>query len=279
MQRNLPITSVRDIDVHNDDVVIATHGRGFWIMDNISPLRQHASASEGTDHLFAPAVTYRMRRAGGVGGGIADEGTPIQPDEPQAPNPPVGMMIDYNVASSAPVTVEVLNAHGKMLRRYSSADKVTTIDPASQEIAPRWFPAPTIVPTDTGAHRFIWDFTTREDGGPLAPPGTYTVRVTIGGKAYSQSATLRRDPRSLGSDADLQAQYELANAIDDRLAAIKSAAAKAKGNKDLGKLGDAFGFLEQAVESADAAPTHDQRVAYATLSAMLEKILAKLGHR
>lgn len=273
MQRNLPMTSVRDITIHNSDVVIATHGRGFWIMDDIAPLRQHA-AMNGESHLFAPIVTYRLRRAGGVGGGIADEGTPIQPDEPQAPNPPLGMYIDYNVASSAPVTLEFVDSHGKVVRHYASADKVETIDPNTQDIAEQWIAQPVPVPTDTGMHRFVWDFTTRKDGGPLAPPGIYTVRATIGGKTYSQRAVLLRDPRSLGNDADLIAQYQLANAVLDKVdqirAALKNASAMQK--KKLSHLSEQFQGLEQAIESADAAPTHDQRAAYATLSTELRKL-------
>ena len=275
MQRNLPMTSVRDITIHGNDVVIATHGRGFWIMDDIAPLRQH-NAMNGESHLFAPSTTYRIHRAGGVGGGIADEGTPIQPDEPQAPNPPLGMYIDYNVASSAPVTLEILNAHGKLMRRFASTDKLETIDPNTQDIAPQWIPQPVPVPTDTGMHRFVWDFTTGDDGGPLAPPGTYTIRATIGGKTFTQSVLLRRDPRSLGNDADLQAQYELASAIADKVAQIRAAlknASDAK-KKTLRKIGDGFEGLMGAVNSVDAAPTRDQRSAYATLSNMLAKTLA-----
>ncbi len=277
MQRNLPITSVRDITIHGDDVVIATHGRGFWIMDDIAPLRQHAATSGNENHLFAPPVTVRVHRAGGVGGGIADESTPIQPDEPQFPNPPLGMYIDYNVQSSAPVTIEIVDAGGRVVRKYASTDKAEAIDPNTQDIAPRWIPQPLVVPTDTGTHRFVWDFTTRHDGGPLAPPGHYTVRVTIGATTYSQPATLVRDPRGMGSDADLVAAYRFANDIEDVLAQIQAAMKKAKGNAKLAKalstLSDQFTFLEGAVTSVDAAPTPDQRTAYDVLSAKLKKLL------
>lgn len=317
LERNLPTTSIRDIDVHGDDLVIATHGRAFWIMDDITPLRQLAASGVHGDHLFAPPATIRFRRAGGVGGGIADEGTPIQPDEPQAANPPVGMDIDYYLhgAAQTPVTITILDPHGRVMRRFSSADKVQAPDPSTFDIAPRWIPQPLAVPTDPGSHRFVWDFTTRHDGGPLAPPQKYTVRLTVNGRTYSQSAKLLRDPRVPATDADLRAQYDLASNIEDRLTQIDDARKRAQallktgklnaaqtrivredvlgvvgqGNPDdsvgrpsikfesLRSLEGAFANLENALESADAAPTHDQRVAYGKLVTTLNGTMAKLS--
>lgn len=317
LQRNLPVTSIRDIDVHGNDLVIGTHGRAFWIMDDIASLRQLASRAPAGNRLFAPPTTVRFRPAGGVGGGIADEGTPIQPDDPQAPNPPVGMYIDYYLQKPAatPVVIEVLGPRGRVLRRYSSADKPHPIDYSKFDIAPRWIPAPVTVPTGAGAHRFVWDFTTRHDGGPLAPPATYTIRLTVDGKTYQHKAKLVRDPRSPATDAQLHEQYVLANQIEGRIAQIASARSRAlallksgklsaaavkavharvlgesgNGNPDnsvgtpvvhfdtLRTLDDAFNNLEAAVESADAAPTHDQRVAYAKLGSMLDGTIARLA--
>ncbi len=317
LQRNLPVTSIRDIDVHGNDLVVATHGRAFWIMDDVAPLRQLAQASITTNHLFAPPVTYRARRAGGVGGGIADEGTPIQPDDPQAPNPPLGMYIDYYLAraASTPVVIDILDASGHSVRRFSSADKIQAPDPSKADVAPRWLVTPPAVATGAGSHRFVWDFTTRHDGGPLAPPGRYTIRLTVDGKTYQQTATLRRDPRINVTDAQLREQYALASAIEDRLAQIAAArkraqalleggklsAAQAKhvrvdvlgessgGNPDnsvgspvvrfdtLRALDNAFSGLEYAVESADAPPTADQRTAYGKLQKMLNGTLARLN--
>lgn len=316
-QRNLPVTSVRDIAIHGNDLVIATHGRGFYIMDDISSLRQLAETPVTSNHLFKPQTTIRFRRAGGVGGGIADEGTPIQPEEPQAPNPPVGMYIDYYLqgAATTPVTIEILGAHGHVLRSYSSAHPQPATDPATVPIAPRWIAPPLAVPTDPGAHRFVWDFTTHHDGGPIAPPGQYTVRMTVGGRTYTQPVTLQRDPRNDASDADLHAQYALAMSIEGSLAQIDAARARAEkllaasattaahkrelrneilgidaaGNPDdslgapvtrfdtLPALKDAFTNLEAAIEMPDAKPTHDQNLGYAKLSKMLDGTIAKLA--
>jgi len=318
LQRNLPVTSVRDIDVHAGDLVLATHGRSMWIMDDIEPLREMARAVNAAgNYLFTPRYTYRMFRAGGVGGGIADEGTPIQPDDPQAPNPPLGMYVDYYLhgAPSTAVVLTFIGPHGNVVRRYSSADKPTIIDPSTVDIAPRWIPKPVTVNTDPGAHRFVWDFSTRRDGGPLAPPGVYTVQLRVDGHTFSRKVTLARDPRTNATNADLWAQYDFANAIEDRLAQISAAQKHAHALLAGGKLpstvaasvrrdilgerppGDpddsvgkpatdftslrflarSFSALEGAVESADAAPTHDQRAGYGILTRSLDQTIAKLG--
>jgi photosystem II stability/assembly factor-like uncharacterized protein len=317
LQRNLPVSSVRDIDVHAGDLVIGTHGRSMWIMDDVEPLREmtRATSSSG-NYLFTPAQTTRFNRAGGVGGGIADEGTPIQPEEPQAPNPPLGMYVDYYLhgAPSTPVTIEFLGAQGAVLRRYSSADKLNFIDPSTQEIAPRWIPAPVAVNTDPGTHRFVWDFSTRHDGGPMAPPGTYTVRLSVNGQTFTRNAVIIRDPRLTITDRALLDQFALANAIDGRLTQIAAAQQHAQtllksgklstvqaghlrailgirggGDPDdtIGKpaqdfaslrfLNNSFTALFGAVEMADAAPTHDQRVAFSKLSHTLDGTIAQLA--
>ncbi|MDE2481026.1 MAG: hypothetical protein KGN02_02405 [bacterium] len=318
LQRNLPVTSVRDIDVHGDDLVIATHGRAFWIMDDISPLRQAAKAvAAGGDYLYAPVTAYRLRHAGSFGFGIADEGTPIQPEEPQPANPPLGVVFDYYLhgAAQTPVTLAIVDRHGHVLRSYSSAEKTPALDPSQFDIAPRWIPSPVVPSADPGAHRFVWDFTTHHAQGPMAPPGSYTVRLTVNGKRYERPFTLLRDPRIHVSDRDLHQQYALAMQIEGKLAQIEAAQKHAKaalaspsvsaankatlrstiigerpaGNPDdsvgkpnlnftsLNYLSDAFGNLEGAVESADAAPTPDQESAYAQLSHTLDATIAALA--
>ena len=317
LQRNLPITSARDIDVHGDDLVIATHGRGFWIMDDIVPLRQMASAvTARRAYLFAPATTYRVRRSGGVGGGIADEGTPLQPDEPQANNPPVGAYIDYMLhgTPSTPVTLEIINAKGTVLRKWSSDDKLAITDPSTVDIAPRWIPTPAQLSADPGAHRFVWGFQEHADDGTLVPPGRYAVRLSANGVTQARTLEIRRDPRLLTTDADLHAQYELATSINAKIAQVKTAKDRAKEllkssslsaaqkaalqndiigappqpnfgsspNKppqdfySLRYLGDAYGNLWGAVEGADAPPTADMRAAFSKLNGMLATTLAKL---
>jgi photosystem II stability/assembly factor-like uncharacterized protein len=318
LQRNLPVTSIRDIDVHNDDLVIATHGRSAWIMDDIEPLREAAHAqAAGGNYLYSPAVAYRVTRAGGAGGfgGIADEGTPIQPDEPQAPNPALGVYIDYYLhgAATTPVVIDVADAQGHVIRHYSSAARPNITDPSTVDIAPRWILQPVLPSADPGAHRFVWDFHAKNDDGPLAPPGTYTVRLRVDGKTYTRTAVVRKDPRIDVTDAQLVEQYAFANEIEAQVAKIDATRKRIQAvlkrgtmpasqasiirtqilgerpseNPDatiggpptdyttLRFLSDALTNLEGAVESADAPPTPDMRKGYATLVRVLNATLRK----
>jgi hypothetical protein len=265
------------------------------------------AASAGT-YLFAPQLTYRIRHAGGAGSGISDEGTPIQLDEPQAPNPPTGLVIDYQLAGAAstPVVLEIADANGHTIRTYSSSDHPKSRDPQTAQIAPWWIHREAVPSADPGAHRFVWDFNAKSASGPIVPPGDYTVRLRVNGKTYTQRATILRDPRIPASVADLRAQYDFSNAIEKRLAEIDAARTRAESAKlshaqrdallgvepasnpddSVGKpaqdfttlryIGDALGNLEGAVEGGDTAPSPDMRAAYKKLSAMLDATLAKL---
>jgi hypothetical protein len=313
-QRNLPVSSVRDIQVHGNDLIAGTHGRSIWVMDDIAPLRDMARAVDArVSYLFAPPTSYRLRRAGDFGFGVAEEGTPISPEEPQSANVPVGMFVDYYLqgAAQAAVTISFVSPRGEVLRTYSSSAKVKPIDPAKQEVAPRWLPLPVTVPTDPGAHRFIWDFSTRHDGGPLAPPGRYTIRLTVNGKTYTRTAMLERDPRINVTDRALWQQFTLATAIEAKLAQVEAARAHAlsaiaskklsaaqlsrvqmhivgvavpesedmpsmppAGFTTLRYLGRQFASLESSVEAADAAPTRDQQIAFTKLTHALDRTIA-----
>src|SRR5205085_2773302 len=149
LQKNLPVTSVRDIDVHDNDVVIATHGRAFWIMDDVTPLRQ-IDTINGTG-LMRPATTIRQRVAGFTG-------TPMPKDEALAPNPPSGAMIDYVLASAPaqPVTLDIVDDHDALVRHYSSADKPALPDLAKLHTSIEWVAAPSTLSATAGAHRFVW---------------------------------------------------------------------------------------------------------------------------
>ena len=219
LQQNLPVTSVRDIDVHGDDLVIATHGRGFWIMDDITALRQMSGVRPGAVTLFAPAVAIRMR--------IADfTGTPMPKDEPMASNPPAGAIIDYVLPATAqgPVAVTILDAQGQVVRRYSSAEHASPPDPAKLQYAPEWVvpaPVPAAAP---GMQRFVWDLRYAKlvepgakgpsEDGVWAPPGRYTVELTVDGREYRQPLTVKADPRVRVSAAGLRQQFELAREVE-----------------------------------------------------------------
>ena len=229
LQMNLPRTSVRDIDVHGDDLVIATHGRGFWVLDDISSLRQmDASLSRSATRLFAPSTTIRVRPAGFTG-------TPLPKDEPTAVNPPFGARLDYMLANAAkqPVLLTIYDANGQVVRRYSSADKAPKHDPATAGIAPEWFVTPTTLATTPGLHRFIWPLRypalpALADGnayvdGTWAPPGRYIVELSIDGQSYKQPLTIVPDPRvKLPADAYAQ-QFAFARTVEAAQARLASA--------------------------------------------------------
>src|SRR5260370_4409491 len=225
LQVNTPNTSYRDMVVKGNDLVVGTYGRGIWVLDDFSPLRQIAvtSASEPV-HLFAPGDAVRVRRNVG-----AD--TPFQPEVPHALNPPDGALIYYWLATqpAGDITLDVLDAGGAVVRHMTSA-VIAPVKEAAQPPEPNWWIAlPLPLPTAVGTNRVNWDLRTDDPpafthsfeinanpgltppspDGPLVPPGVYTVRLTVAGKRYTQPVTVVNDPRSPATVADVRAQYGL----------------------------------------------------------------------
>jgi photosystem II stability/assembly factor-like uncharacterized protein len=219
LQQNLPVTSVRDIDVHGDDLVIATHGRGFWIMDDMTALRQMDQLRADAVTLFAPAPAIRMRPP-------SFGGTPMPKDEPMAANPPDGAIIDYVLPSGVrgPVIVTILGADNEVVRRYSSAEHVPALDPANLKFAPEWVPPTPIPSAAPGMQRFVWDLHYAlptgsgakgpREQGVWAPPGPYTVELSVAGRDYRQPLIVEPDPRVKVSQAALQREFELARKVE-----------------------------------------------------------------
>jgi photosystem II stability/assembly factor-like uncharacterized protein len=245
LQQNLPATSVRDIDVHGNDLVIATHGRGFWIMDDITALRQmhadsgpSASGPRGASDelvLFRPAVAIRIRA------GETFQGTPFPKDEPMAENPPAGAIIDYALPRDAerPVTLAVFDGQHRLVRRFSSADRATAPDPTKLEFAPEWVPAPAPLGNSRGMHRFVWDLhyplplglAEAEGGarqvGVWAPPGRYTVELTAEGRSEVEPLEVVADPRIKLPGAALRREFTLARSVEAARARATTASAEA----------------------------------------------------
>src|SRR5487761_210860 len=265
LQLNLPVTSMRDIDVHGNDLVLATFGRGFWILDDISTLRQlDAQVAAAPAWLFKPTTAYRVRLAR-----LSFYGMQLPKDEPQASNPPNGALIDYTLKSDAttPVTLEILDAHGGLVRRYSSTDKPAPPDLQKLAITPNWILPPALLSTRAGMHRFVWDLhyalpselvsqRAGEDenysaDGVWAPPGRYTVRLTVDGRSYRQPLELKQDPRVQVTQAALQQQFELARRIEAQRSVLAEAATEAASVlTQLNALqGKASGSLAQALEA------------------------------
>jgi photosystem II stability/assembly factor-like uncharacterized protein len=243
LQINLPRTSVRDIEVKGNDLVVATHGRGFWILDDISALRQLDATGEiGSTRLLTPARAIRVRPE-------PFTGTPFPKDEPAAENPPAGAYIDYVLASAprGPITLTVregagqagttrnAGTAGKEVRRYSSGDQPSKVEPARIGFAPEWVSRPVTLAATPGLHRFVWPMSyaaPRELGGTnafadgvWAPPGVYTVELTVDGRTFTQPLEVVPDPRVSLPAAAYTEQFTLAKKIEAARVRVASAAA------------------------------------------------------
>lgn len=209
LQSNLPPVSMRDLDIQGNDLIVGTHGRGFWVIDDMTALRQFGDVPSGGAFLFRPAEAILLTPG-------SDNGTPMPKDEPLAENPPSGAMIDYYLKSNASgaVKIEILDPAGTVIRTYSSDDKPTPINLDTLNIPAYWVRQPEVVSSAAGTHRWIWDLRptppptpARTGGGgggfgrgsaPLVLPGTYTVVLSADGKVYRQPLVVKADPRTLG---------------------------------------------------------------------------------
>ncbi len=234
LQLDLPRVSVRDLEVHGGDLVIATHGRGFWVLDGLAPLRQiEPDDRAGETRLFEPSPARRLRPAGFTG-------TPLPKDEPTAANPPFGAVIDYVLAAAprAPVTLEIRDAAGALVRRYSSADQPPAADAATAHAAPEWLPRPSVLAATPGAHRFVWPLRRAlppelAHGNPYAdgrwvPPGRYALTLDIDGQLLRQPLEVEPDPRVVLPAAAYARQDALAAAIEAAQVRLARAQAEAR---------------------------------------------------
>jgi hypothetical protein len=229
LQLNLPNTSCRDLVVHGNDLVLGTYGRGIWVLDDISPLRQMtAGTTTEPVHIFAPGEAVRVRRNVG-------NDTPFPPEVPHALNPPDGALIYYWLATkpAGAIMLDVLDVAGKVVRHMTSGP-VEPVKEAARPPEPNfWIAPPFQLPAETGGNRTNWDLradapvafthsfeinanpglTPASPEGPLVPPGTYTLRLTVDGKTYDRAVTVVNDPRSPATVADVRAQYALQTRI------------------------------------------------------------------
>jgi photosystem II stability/assembly factor-like uncharacterized protein len=306
LQLNLPATSMRDLVIHGDDIIVGTHGRSFWILDDISPLRQITDDVARFDaFFFKPATAIRIRRN-------INTDTPLPPEVPAGKNPPDGAIFDYYLssASSAPITLEIYDGASKLLRRFSSNDAPETTEQELRKdlnVPLYWIRPPQILSAAAGMHRFVWNLrlpspgsvtheypisaivhdTPRYPVGPAVLPGVYIVKLTVGAQTLSQQLEIKMDPR-VASTADLSEQFDLASqiwlAMDQSFRAVtevRSLRAQIKSlleNNQKGALANSLHAFDQklsALESDSASP--QSATGAAPLVVGLAKLNADLG--
>ncbi len=303
LQLNLPVCSIRDLAVRDNDLVAATHGRAFWVLDDITPLQQLNEKILGSNaFLFKPETAVRIRRS-------VNSDTPLPPEIPQGTNPPSGAIIDYYLhsAPSGPISLEILDGSGNVVRRYSSDDR--PLPTSKVPIVSYWFPPFKKLTTHAGLNRFEWDlsyppppvshygYTMRvanlhsslSPAGPLALPGNYTVKLKVDGHSYTKRLRVVMDPRVHVSKTALRDQLSLAikvwNSISDENAISGRLTSMTKQVKDgdvsgstqrlqteMSQVRDSLAvgelaMLEGEIMSADREPTAQMRMGYKLLEA------------
>jgi hypothetical protein len=237
LRNNMPATSIRDLVIKDDDLVVGTHGRGFWILDGIAALRQMKPEALDADALYKPGTAIRFEWN-------KNTDTPLPPDEPAGQNPPDGAIVDYYLKQppSGLVTLEVLDGAGKTIRRYASDDQAPEIRDEGN-VPSYWIRPVRVLPATAGLHRFVWDLhyppppgvppsfpiaatphdTAPDPKGPWVVPGTYTLKLTASGKSYTQPLVVRMDPRVKSSALALQQQFTLAKRLYDAIVKVQAA--------------------------------------------------------
>jgi photosystem II stability/assembly factor-like uncharacterized protein len=274
LQFNLPHTSMRDLWIHDDDLIVGTHGRSFWVLDDITPLRQASASVADAVHLYKPAPAYRVQRD-------TYTDTPLPPDEPVAENPPDGAILDYFLpANASAVTLEILDGQ-KVVRRFTNNDKpdVTQEELQKQLIPLYWVKPWAALSAEAGMHRWVWDLhypaplatrheypisaiphdTPRYPLGPTVLPGNYTVRLAVDGKTMTAPLMIKMDPRVKTSAAGLQKKFE----YEIRLAALVTDSSRAalEGNS-----------IREQLEKVQSTPNTKEAV-----EAFQKKLSALLG--
>jgi photosystem II stability/assembly factor-like uncharacterized protein len=278
LRLNMPATSIRDLVIHEDDLVLGTHGRSFWILDNINPLRQINVNAQKETALLKPQKAIRVRWN-------MNSDTPLPPEEPAGENPPDGAIIDYYLSSnsSTPITLEIRNDKGVVVRTYSSTDSLYKIPAVN--IPLYWIRPQQILSTEAGAHRFLWDLkyaplnvpaqypiaavannTAPESSAPWVLPGNYTLRLKVGDKVIEQVLTVKMDPRVKTSLTDLKRQHDLS---------VMCYEGRKKSMEKYPVLYQHFSALFNILDHTEMAPTRSTEKAVMETQAALLKELNK----
>jgi len=316
LRLNMPATSIRDLVIKDGDIVVGTHGRSFWILDDITPLRQLSDQTiKQSTVLYKPQTAVRVRWN-------MNTDTPLPQEEPAGQNPPDGSIINYYLDQKAnSLSLEIINSKGKIIRRYTSSDTMYKIPAVN--IPHYWIRPQQILSTEKGSHRFVWDLhyallnipvsypisaiyknTAPEETSPWVMSGTYTVKLTVDGKMFSQPLIVKMDPRVKTSTIDLQKQHDLSvqcyegrkkcmevlNEIRAYRAVLKAQDSSNKKNQLLaaleatpqggqessfGRLNNSFASLHNALQETDMKPTTQTIKAVADAQQQLNDLLKK----
>jgi hypothetical protein len=239
---NLPTAWITDLLVHGDDLIAATQGRALWVLDDVTPLRETLVPGDPA-HLFTPALAWRVHADNNVD-------TPLPPETPIGQNPPTGAIIDYWLGSAAqgPVTLEIRDARGQVVRRFAS-DMKESLPDADRYFAAGWVKPPQRLETSPGLHRFVWNLRTERPPaisysysiaaiwgrdtpilpqGPCVVPGDYQVVLRVGRRSYSTPLRVSEDPRVRATPADLEESFDLSERIAQALGQARTGYAERK---------------------------------------------------
>ena len=275
LRLNMPATSIRDLVIKDNDLVIGTHGRSFWILDDITPLRQINYQTITHTHLYKPAIAYRVRWNTWTD-------TPLPQEEPAGENPPDGAIINYYLKDNASeVILEIFDANNKLVRTFTNTDILYKIPAVN--IPHYWIRPQQILPATKGAHRFVWDMhytplnispsypisaiyknTAPDDTSPWVMPGTYKIKFSVNHLVLEKFITIKMDPRVKTSKAEMQRQHDLSLEaynnrlklkimLDDLNSAPQNNTTALK--SDLAKLDNTYASLLNILQQSDTAPT------------------------
>jgi len=263
LQLNLPVSPIHDLVVKDDDLVVAAHGRSFWVLDDLTPIRQLNKQLLTTDViLYQPQTALRLHYP-----------TEFDRRQPVGDNPPAGAIIDYYFKSlpKDEVSLDILDASGKVVRHLSSKEKKEGEQP------PEWpdrVERPKTIPANEGMNRFAWDLRSDDpvqipgafysgEGpkGPLALPGDYQVKLAVGGKSQTAPLHLAIDPRTKGAEPALQKQFTLSMQVNDRISQLHQAVNEIRDLKSqVQTLHKRFGDDQRLKPALDAADQLDHKM-------------------
>jgi photosystem II stability/assembly factor-like uncharacterized protein len=300
LRLNMPATSIRDLVIKDDDLVVGTHGRSFWILDDITPLRQIGSETQGQPaRLFTPQLATRVKRS-------LHTDTPFPPEEPAGQNPPDGAVINYYLKSPAktPIVLEITDVLGNLVRRFTSEDKPLDVNLKRVNPPEYWIRPFQPLKNEAGMQRFVWDLmyanppsdsydlpisaivgdTPWSPQGPAVMPGLYMVKLTVDGKSFNQTLKVRMDPRVKTTPLGIKQQFDLSmqaykgiQRVADMTASVKKFSADIAKLRTLAMMTDAQKARLDMIESKIKLLTDGTATRPGTSVAVSDLPLGRLG--